>query len=255
MIRQDVTTAGQMTLEYPASHIKSVTVRKRLGSEEILLMYPHSEVLVKISVWNSTFGQIEECLQWRSLTKINLCDNSLVDLPSLPRGLEELACYENKLVSLPALPKSLKKLWCSLNRLATLPTLPAGLEELSCHSNKFTVLPTLPESLKKLWCGNNPIVILPSLPRCLEVLSCSYGHLETLPTLPDTLKEVACGYNAFTKGINPDCIPLGAPFRSTLRPHFELFAKLREEKMSKTRISKEAALGELLAVPLRGDSD
>jgi hypothetical protein len=253
MIRQDVPTAGRTTLEYPSSNVDSVNVRRHLGSEEIILVFssPRREVLVKISVWNSTFGQIEECLQWRSLTKINLSDNSLVDLPSLPRGLEELACYENKLVSLPALPKSLKKLWCSLNRLTTLPTLPEGLEELSCHTNKFTALPALPPSLKKLWCGNNPIVNLPSLPIRLEVLWCSYSHLETLPALPGTLKEVVCGHNAFTKGIDPDCVPLGAPYRSTLKPHFDLFVKLQERQISKARISKEATLRELLAVPLR----
>lgn len=92
-----------------------------------------------------------------NVTKLDLSNLGLTELPELPDTLEVLRCSFNRLTSLPDLPNTLEALNCSNNQLTSLPELPYKLKELFCSGNKLTSLPELPNTLETLLCYGNQL--------------------------------------------------------------------------------------------------
>ncbi len=77
----------------------------------------------------------------RSVAALNVSDNNLTELPSLPPALKHLAASANQLVRLPVLPEGLIVLEVDRNSLTELPTLPHSLESLDAARNYLREVP------------------------------------------------------------------------------------------------------------------
>lgn len=91
------------------------------------------------------------------------------------------------------------------NRLTVLPTLPKGLVKLDCSYNNLTILQTLPNSLTLLDCNHNKLTVLPTLPDCLNYLDCQDNLLQLLPTLPNSLTYTKFHNNPVAVYIKEKC--------------------------------------------------
>lgn len=80
-------------------------------------------------------------VRWEGLVSLDVSDNLLRELPTLPSRLEVLRCSHNFLSYLPPLPASLKILDASDNGLSRLPELPSGIESVDLLGNPFTASP------------------------------------------------------------------------------------------------------------------
>jgi uncharacterized repeat protein (TIGR01451 family) len=151
------------------------------------------------------------------LKYLNIKNNALSTLSSLPAGLDTLICVGNGINNLGTLPSTLKYLNCSNNNVSlyscpvslqwldvswnnlTIPpsNLPNGLKYFACNNNNIIISPistfsTL-NSLEVLNCSNNPFIPSPSfLPPNLKILSCSNTSFFNLPNLPNSLEELYC---------------------------------------------------------------
>jgi hypothetical protein len=137
-----------------------------------------------------------------SLCALTCTSNYLESLPSsLPPALRSLDCSWNRLRSIPALPSTLVFLDCSLNRrLKSLPPLDhlVNLVELYCGGNCLKELPPFSSNkLQRIWCSTNNIERLPPLKHltALKQLRCGENQLKTIPELPDTVHVLNCGQN------------------------------------------------------------
>ena len=109
--------------------------------------------------------------------------NNISDLTGISgfSNLTSLNVADNNLTFLPTLPSGLTTFRCSNNRLTQLPTLPSALTVFHCYGNKLTQLPSLPVNLKVFDCSRNQLSALPTLPATLESFYCSYNNLNGLP--------------------------------------------------------------------------
>lgn len=109
-------------------------------------------------------------------------------------NLEVLDVANNHLTNLPSVPSTLIELHVHSNQIPTIPTLPLGLEELQITNNPpLTSLPVLPNTIRNLSCGQNEnLNTLPTLPDSLRTLNFSHGNLLSLPDLPPELTVMRC---------------------------------------------------------------
>lgn len=141
--------------------------------------------------------KIQYCLSTDKVLDISCM--GLVELPSLPEGIEVLMCYKNALIQLPNnLPSSIIIIDCSYNKLTSLPTLPPKLEKLSCNNNYLSSLPILPKTLEKLDGYSNNLTRLPELPVNISEIDVCFNKLTSLPKLPDSLTAFCCEPGKYT---------------------------------------------------------
>lgn len=82
---------------------------------------------------------------------MNVSDNQLSSLKSIPEGLEDLNASNNQLRTLPELPNSLRELRVRGNELDSLERIPALLEMLDVGDNRLeTLTPAVMESLRHI---------------------------------------------------------------------------------------------------------
>ena len=137
-----------------------------------------------------------------NLVSLNVADNNLTSLPTLPPGLTLFRCSNNKLTQLPNLPTSLTSFHCYGNKLTSLPSLPNNLRVFDCSNNQITTLPALPNTLEDFYCSYNALSSLPNLPPLLTDMGCSNNNLTQLPNLPVNLILLSCFNNPALK-----CLP------------------------------------------------
>ena len=133
------------------------------------------------------------------MTELDLSNQNLTTLDSIPDDITYLDCSNNSLEKLPELPKSLEWLICNNNKLKELPKLPKNFKGLICNNNKLKELPKLPKSLEWLNCSNNLLKELPKLPVTTIYLDCSNNLLKELPKLPKYLSGLNAQNNLLTE--------------------------------------------------------
>ena len=131
-----------------------------------------------------------------NLTSLNVADNDLTFLPSLPPNLKTFRCSNNRLVQLPVLPSGLTVFHCYGNLLTSLPELPKNLEVFNCSQNRLSALPALPNTLQSFYCSYNNLNGLPVLPNSMTDLGCAANNLTKIPDLPPNLILLSCFTNA-----------------------------------------------------------
>jgi Leucine-rich repeat (LRR) protein len=123
-----------------------------------------------------------------SVTIVNVKDNPVHNILSLPPQLKTLKCSKCGLISLPSLPETLVELYCADNKIINLESLPAGLLYLDVEGNKtLTSLPPLPDKLELLHLGDCNIATLPKLPNSIKSLTLDSLPLQSLPKIPTKL--------------------------------------------------------------------
>ena len=123
---------------------------------------------------------------------MNAC--GLTQLPLMPNVLQ-LNVNDNPLGSLPTIPPGLKRLYVNNTGLTSLPTLPPGLVYLSVSGNSITALPPLPSTLQHIVARGNQLTALPPLPAWLNTLDVSFNPLPVLPPINfvSDLNVASCG--------------------------------------------------------------
>ncbi|MHB1952862.1 MAG: hypothetical protein ACYCOU_03855 [Sulfobacillus sp.] len=95
----------------------------------------------------------QTCLHGKIPTNkyVMLCQE-VVQVHSIPEGVQILYCHGCPTDSLPRLPDTLTELWCEeMPRLARIPALPAKLEKLTVRNcPSFRQVPPLPQGLCSL---------------------------------------------------------------------------------------------------------
>lgn len=152
-------------------------------------------------------ARMKECLE-NNADKLNLHNLDLTSLPDTLPPCNELEISNNNITELPTLPNNLQRLMAICNQLRTLPdTLPEHLLSLYVISNKLERLPeNLPESLNTLNVCDNPSLQFPNnWPSNLMYLNIADCELTELPTLPNTLTELYADFNQLRT--LPDTLP------------------------------------------------
>ncbi|PSH49546.1 hypothetical protein BA193_20035 [Yersinia pseudotuberculosis] len=151
---------------------------------------------------------MKECLE-NNADRLNLHNLDLTSLPDTLPPCNELEISNNNITELPTLPNNLQRLMAICNQLRTLPdTLPEHLLSLYVASNKLERLPeNLPESLYRLNVCDNPSLQFPNnWPSNLMYLNIADCELTELPTLPNTLTELSADFNQLRT--LPDTLPI-----------------------------------------------
>lgn len=133
---------------------------------------------------------LPECLhKLESLEILNVSNNPITRLPSLPKSLKSLNASSCALMKLPQLPATLVSLDVRDNQIAQLPPLPAALVSLQVQWNALKQLPQLPTRLRELGASDNDLTTLPPLPSDLKFLEICSNRLTVLPVLPKGLRH------------------------------------------------------------------
>lgn len=141
---------------------------------------------------------------------LNVSDNNLTMLPTLPSSLIELMASSNNISVMPTnLPSSLKSLDLSYcKRIISITNLPPNLEELVlANYNLTSITAPFPASLKSLNIQGCGLKTINPLPSGLIHFFCAGVPFQSLPTLPSGLQTLDC--SAMTNGYikNPGLIP------------------------------------------------
>ncbi|WP_181251963.1 NEL-type E3 ubiquitin ligase domain-containing protein, partial [Yersinia pseudotuberculosis] len=153
-------------------------------------------------------ARMKECLE-NNADRLNLHNLDLTSLPDTLPPCNELEISNNNITELPTLPNNLQRLMAICNQLRTLPdTLPEHLLSLYVISNKLERLPeNLPESLETLDVSDNPSLQFPNnWPSNLKYLNIADCELTELPTLPNTLTALYADRNQLRT--LPDTLPI-----------------------------------------------
>lgn len=136
-----------------------------------------------------TGGGLRECPTFpASLVTIDLSENNLQTLSTLPPGLVRLTADNNELIEVPEIPSNVEYLHLKNNRLQNLSWAPHSmLRVLDISGNAFERLPRLPNSLVNLAAKNNHITKIKRFPGRLEVINLNDNDLKTIPALPKRL--------------------------------------------------------------------
>ncbi|MEX1193328.1 MAG: T9SS type A sorting domain-containing protein [Brumimicrobium sp.] len=130
---------------------------------------------------------------FENLEVLDVANNHVTNLPSVPSTLIELIVNGNQIPNIPTLPLGLEVLHVTDNPpLTSLPVLPNTIRYLSCGQNdNLHTLPTLPDSLQSLNCGHGDLLSLPALPPKMTLLRCNGNvNITSLPTLPTELYQL-----------------------------------------------------------------
>lgn len=91
---------------------------------------------------------------------VRMAGSGLTELPPLedPETIATLDVSDNRLTSLPSLPPNLTMLLCYNNQLTELPELPPTLVRFAANNNRITRIPRIPDSVMLMNMGNNPLL-------------------------------------------------------------------------------------------------
>jgi len=176
--------------------------------------------------------QLNDLSFMENLVVIDLCNNNLSSVPTLPVTIEELLVMNNKINGINSLGQYpfLKRINCSNNLIREIPIIDS-VEILICENNKIEFIPKLPKliklmatnnriknlldydnlrileienngleningckNLRELYCNCNNISTLKNLNK-IEVIHCYKTNITKLDYF-DTLKELMCDYRA-----------------------------------------------------------
>jgi len=120
--------------------------------------------LIEIIGNNNNLYQIEDLTKCSQLKTVNLNNNELCYISSLPDSLIHLYINKNLISVINKLPPYLYEFDCSHNVLEYLPNMSSTLNTLKCNNNYITHLPKLNHtSLENLDCSNNNLQFIPEL--------------------------------------------------------------------------------------------
>lgn len=131
-----------------------------------------------------------------------VCDkNFITSMPGLYRfnRLTKMDISNNFIKELDSLPPNIKRLLCDGNNLTWLPDLPDSLTCIDMSANSLTELPKLPPNLVTLYCETNRIKYIKNLPGGLRTLDCSYNRIKSIDTIPSSMKTLYCNNNRLTR--------------------------------------------------------
>jgi Leucine-rich repeat (LRR) protein len=132
--------------------------------------------------------------QFTKLVTLDISDNNLININTLPISLEELILNNNKLTSLTYDLPNLKRLKISNNKILDI-KLSDSLESAYLDNNPLNNIPHL-YNIKYLNISNTYIKYIHSYPK-LEILDCYHTNIRCIPKM-DTLKELNCSYSRIT---------------------------------------------------------
>lgn len=156
--------------------------------------------LEQLYLTNNKLVSLPSLCNLKKLTVLNLCNNSLFELPVLAPALNELDVSNNQLKALPScigdLP-DLEILTCSHNRLKCLPNTMHKLEnlvQLDASFNKLKQLPRLPDNLEYFYISCNYISVISQRLGNLKVLSARENEIVNFPLL-ETAIQIDLSFN------------------------------------------------------------
>ena len=158
-----------------------------------------------LSVSGQNINHLTGIIGFSSLTTLNVANNNLTNLPTLPSSLTVLNISNNGFATLPTLPSNLTTLDVSNNSLTSLPTLPINLTELRLQNNAVTCLPTLPNSLSILSYDATDIGCIPNKPTALTTTA---DVCATITTHPSVSATVCSGSTALLTAVANSSSPM-----------------------------------------------
>jgi hypothetical protein len=154
------------------------------------------------SIWADTIEILDLCdnhirivrslpanLIWFSCT-----NNQITSICPLPKKTRFLQCDKNQLEELPILSESLVYLYASHNRIRALPKFPESLSLLDCNHNHITRLDIpLPAGLRSLYLDQNPMTMIPRVPTRIDVISLNDDLMDLVRRVPDYIAQSKSG--------------------------------------------------------------
>jgi Leucine-rich repeat (LRR) protein len=138
---------------------------------------------------NNKFKKINiDFIIFKNLTVLDMSDNPIDEILSLPQNLIELVCNNCEIKNICYHP-TIKKIHCMNNKLTFLEEYPL-LEDLQCSNNKLISIPKL-LNLKSLSCSENPTKIINHLPT-LKVLNCANTLIEGKINFAPLITHLLC---------------------------------------------------------------
>ncbi|MFY8033497.1 MAG: hypothetical protein ACOVMN_03200, partial [Flexibacteraceae bacterium] len=182
-----------------------------------------------VNVSGLNINHVNGIQYFRSLISLNVSNNNLTWLPTLPNSLILLNINNNNFTALPSVPTNIRVINAASNRISSITSFPANLETISLVNNNLTSLPTLPNGLYSILVGMNNITCLPNIPTG-PFPSYANGGFTSNPALP------ACGstpagyvlipdnnFAAYLRGVIPSCM-----YGNYLNPDCNNIVDLRE---------------------------
>jgi Leucine-rich repeat (LRR) protein len=117
--------------------------------------------------------------------------NNKLSSLSIIKAVEVLRCDDNNITHIKSYPK-LKKISCERNNIHTIEQ-SEYLEILECNENNITKILNFP-NLRELYCNNNDIVNVGDIP-LINILHCVKNKISKIYFFP-ILKELACDYSS-----------------------------------------------------------
>ncbi|MCJ7637601.1 MAG: hypothetical protein MUO21_08945 [Nitrososphaeraceae archaeon] len=123
---------------------------------------------------------IEDLNYMENLVVVDLCNNNLINIPSLPYTVEELLVINNQITTINSLVQYpfLKRINCSNNLIREIPMIDSA-EILICDNNKIEKITNKLPKLIKLMISNNRIKRLPNYEN-LRILEIENNDLEQI---------------------------------------------------------------------------
>lgn len=168
---------------------------------------------------------IEDISYFTELIVLDVCNNKLVNIPTLPEKLEELLIKNNNIHNIDSLSQYdyLKRLDCSENAIQYIPIIDS-LEILVCNNNKIENISKL-KQLKKISCSNNKLKELSDFPK-LEIVECDNNNINKIDNLIN-LKELYCSKNDISCVKNLNKIEVLHCYRTNIKK-LDYFETLKE---------------------------
>lgn len=129
--------------------------------------------------------------KFKNLITLDLSNNKLTNIQSLPETLEELILDNNRLISFTHNLPNLKRLKISNNNISEI-KLNNSLESIYLNNNPIDNI-NYTHNIKYLNISNTYIKSIYSYPK-LEILECHHTKIKYIPKM-DTLKELNCSFS------------------------------------------------------------
>lgn len=146
---------------------------------------------------------IQDLSFMENLAVLDLCNNSLVSIPTLPISIEELLIMNNKISNINSLIQYpfLKRVNCTNNLIKEIPTIDS-VEILICDNNQIEKISNYLPKLIKLMASNNKIKRLPNYDN-LRVLEIENNPLDNIDGSKNLI-ELYCNCTNITElnGLN-----------------------------------------------------
>jgi Leucine-rich repeat (LRR) protein len=153
--------------------------------------------LVSLSCNNNAISTIN-IQNLTQLTTLSLNNNFISNIDNIGLGVSKLYCNNNAILQLNLNTNGIEILELKENNLDTIISLPQSLKWLDVSNNSLTALTQLNENLEKLFAPNNDITFVQSLPSTLNQIVLSGNQLNSLPTIPTSVTTLDIGSNMFT---------------------------------------------------------